>query len=109
MKIYKGQMLYYYNKNSHMCESVAVILVCPDKQSFAVRWEGDVVWRSFDSIGKTLFTSRCAAEAYHCIPFNKRSTRSVIIDNSNDSIKFQTLGRSGDRQYNCDAWNRSKR
>ena len=58
MKIYKGQMLYYYyNKNSHMCESVAVILVCPDKQSFAVRWEGDVVWRSFDSIGKTLFFS----------------------------------------------------
>ena len=103
MKIYKGQMLYYYNKNSHMCESVAVILVCPDKQSFAVRWEGDVVWRPFDSIGKTLFLNPNECYKHYGLTPPKVSSRSKRGDVT-PIPPPTTLG----AWRNQDAWGRTK-
>ena len=75
MKVYKGQQLYYYNKSSHSLESISIILVADDGQSFAVRWNDDVVWRSLDSIGKTLFLSPKECCEFHGVPFVKMRPR----------------------------------
>lgn len=75
MKVYKGQQLYYYDKKLDECGSVVIILLSPDGQSFAVRWNDDVVWRPLDSIGKTLFLSpKECGEHYGFIPVEEPST-----------------------------------